>query len=68
MVYVLLSVPYVGLNLLRSAAPGVSVGTPLLQGLALALYWGFALHHYVVDQYIWRPHADPRLRADLGLA
>lgn len=68
MVYVALSVPYVFLNLYRNAAPGVTWGSPLVQGLSLSLYWGFLLHHYLVDQYIWRPHTDARVRADLGLA
>lgn len=27
--------------------------------LALCLFWGIALHHYVVDQYIWRVRRDP---------
>lgn len=65
--YLLISVPYLGLNLLRTAAPGVVVGNTWTEGLALCLYWGFVLHHYLLDQYIWRPHADPVLRQDLAL-
>jgi hypothetical protein len=29
--------------------------------LALCVFWGIALHHYVVDQYIWRIKRDPSL-------
>lgn len=29
--------------------------------LALCLFWGIALHHYVVDQYIWRLKREPAL-------
>ena len=67
-VYVALSVPYVALNLARSAAPGVVPSNTTLVDLALCLYWGFVLHHYVLDQHIWRPHVDAQLRADLRLA
>ena len=66
-VYLLLSVPYVAVNLLREAAPGVHLVGPTAAGIALCVYWGFVLHHYLLDQYIWRPHLDARLRADLGL-
>jgi hypothetical protein len=31
--------------------------------VALCLFWGIALHHYVVDQYIWRIKRDPSLVA-----
>jgi hypothetical protein len=31
--------------------------------LALCLFWGIALHHYVVDQYIWRLKRDPSIAA-----
>lgn len=65
--YLLLSVPYVGINLTRAAAPGVHPADQNLIGLSLCLYWGFVLHHYYVDQHIWRPHRDSQLRADLRL-
>jgi hypothetical protein len=29
--------------------------------VALCVFWGIALHHYVVDQYIWRMKRDPSL-------
>lgn len=31
--------------------------------LALCVFWGIALHHYVVDQYIWRIKRDPAVAA-----
>jgi hypothetical protein len=31
--------------------------------LALCVFWGIALHHYVVDQYIWRIRRDPSVAA-----
>ncbi|MDP2305879.1 MAG: hypothetical protein Q8P18_07605 [Pseudomonadota bacterium] len=68
LVYVALSVPYLAVNLLRTAAPGVHIAGPTVEGLALCVYWGFVLHHYLLDQYIWRPHADPILRAELRVA
>ena len=36
--------------------------------LGLSLWWGIALHHYYLDQKIWRIRGDDRLRRDLGLA
>jgi len=35
----------------------------LLTGFLL----GFSMHHYFVDQFIWRPSKDKKLRADLKL-
>lgn len=67
-IYALISIPYLGVNLLRGAAPGVHWSGPGLETFALCIYWGFVLHHYWLDQHIWRPHTDPALRADLRLA
>jgi hypothetical protein len=36
----------------------------LFFGVALGLF----MHHYFVDQYIWRPSKDPDLRRDLNVA
>jgi hypothetical protein len=36
--------------------------------LAVAFWWGFALHHYYLDQKIWRVSKDERLRSDLRVA
>lgn len=66
--YVALSLPYVALNLSRGAAPGVHPASATLIGLSLCLYWGFVLHHYYLDQHLWRPHQDPALRHDLRLS
>lgn len=35
--------------------------------LPQALLWGFSLHHYYLDQKIWRPGRDGALRRDLRL-
>jgi hypothetical protein len=47
---------------------GTHLGPFSVNQLFLALYWGIAVHHYVVDQYIWRIKDDPELRRHLGLA
>jgi len=68
-VLVLLSAPYIGINLLRGVSP---VASPVLPDsptaqVFLALYWGLFFHHYWLDQKIWKPSSDARLRAELGL-
>lgn len=60
------SVTWGALTWWRGAVPGVA-GLPG-ERTALALFWGIMLHHYWVDQHIWRPHRDPRLRAELSVA
>lgn len=35
--------------------------------LLAAFFIGFPLHHYFVDQYIWKPSRDPNLQRDLKL-
>jgi len=47
---------------------GVELGNVSVNRLALAAWWGLALHHYVVDQKIWRFKDDPALRSHLGIA
>ncbi len=47
---------------------GAKVGDVSVNRIALALWWGLALHHYVLDQRIWRIKDDPELRRHLGLA
>jgi hypothetical protein len=52
---------------------GFSLTAPLAAGLtashlAQGFFWGFALHHYYLDQKIWRLRKDSRLNRDLGLA
>lgn len=65
----------VGLGCLFSAWPGCDVGAqeiPLPAGLTasdlgVAFLWGFALHHYYLDQRIWHVRRDPDLGRDLRL-
>jgi hypothetical protein len=60
--------------LLLVAARGISPGFAWVAPTGppgrpfLALYWSAFFHHYYLDQKIWRPHADPALRRELGLA
>jgi hypothetical protein len=64
-----MSLLYLALNFMRGAAPiwsPVEPGSAVAQGF-LALYWGLFMHHFWLDQKIWRPSADARLRAELGL-
>jgi hypothetical protein len=35
--------------------------------IGLCLWWGLAIHHYYLDQRIWRVRQDPALRETLGL-
>jgi hypothetical protein len=66
-VMLVVSLLYVLLNLARGAAPFWESATPFLTQLFLALYWGLFCHHFWLDQKIWKPSADARLRAELGL-
>ncbi|NHZ34075.1 hypothetical protein [Massilia rubra] len=61
------SLLYVLLNVARGGAPvGPAPGSASAQ-VFLALYWGLFCHHFWLDQKIWRPSSDARLRAELGL-
>ncbi len=42
-------------------------GTFSTRELVLAFLIGFPMHHYFLDQYIWRPSRDESLRRDLKL-
>jgi hypothetical protein len=68
-VCVTLSLGYLALNAARGEGPVVAWYAPSTLGakLFLAVYWGMFMHHYYLDQKIWRPHRDPELRAELGL-
>jgi hypothetical protein len=44
---------------------GRRLGPVSLNQLALCLWWGIALHHYVLDQSIWRVRSDAALREAL---
>jgi hypothetical protein len=65
----------VGLGCLASAWPGCQVGAETvalpagltLSDLGVAFLWGFALHHYYLDQRIWHVRRDATLRARLRL-
>lgn len=39
-----------------------------LRDLFFGVFLGFLMHHYFLDQFIWRPSRDQRLRLDLDLA
>jgi hypothetical protein len=46
---------------------GRRLGPFTINQLGLCAWWGIALHHYVLDQKIWRIAGDPELRKNLGL-
>jgi len=52
--------------LLRSSAIPL-FGSVSLDVLIGTLAASFAMHHYTVDQHVWRPSQDPELRVDLRL-
>ncbi|HEU4535195.1 MAG TPA: hypothetical protein VFS00_13800, partial [Polyangiaceae bacterium] len=65
---------YRGLGCGLGGSPGCAdfahaLGAPALRptDLPQALIWGFSLHHYYLDQKIWRPGRDAALRRDLQL-
>jgi hypothetical protein len=53
---------YPGAEALRAAR----LGPFWVTELALAVFWGIALQHYVLDTFIWRFRDDEALRADLA--
>jgi hypothetical protein len=42
-------------------------GTITMQHVLLGMALGFVMHHYFIDQFIWRPSKDAQLRQDLRL-
>lgn len=61
------SLLYVAISVARGGAPvGAAPDTTAAQ-VFLALYWGLFCHHFWLDQKIWRPSLDARLRSELGL-
>jgi len=58
-----------------SAWPGCDIGTQemalpaglTVSDLGVGFLWGFALHHYYLDQKIWHVRRDPGLSHDLRL-
>jgi hypothetical protein len=67
---------YRGLACALGSGPGCALdGGPVALGagltltdLVVGLVWGVALHHYYLDQRIWRPSRDAGLQRDLKLA
>ncbi len=45
---------------------GARIGPFWITEIALSLFWGIALQHYVLDTFIWRFRHDAELRADLA--
>lgn len=66
----------VALGCAFSAWPGCDLGAEAialpagltLSDLGVAFLWGFALHHYVLDQHIWHVRRDAAVGRDLHLA
>lgn len=46
---------------------GAAWGPVTAEQVGLSLWWGLAMHHYVLDQRIWRLRGDEALRRNLGL-
>jgi hypothetical protein len=75
--YLLACVAFSAIYLVIAAATAVYPAITLVEAarvgpfpvsrLALCVWWGIALHHYVIDQRIWRLRSDPTLRAKLAL-
>ena len=53
---------------LIDSARVVLFGEVALQDLLLTCMLGIAMHHYWLDQFLWRPSRDGALRADLGVS
>jgi hypothetical protein len=74
---VLVSLPIWGfgclINRVPACATGPQFGTPTFMGETvwiLFFAWltsGFQMHHYILDQFIWRPSRSARLREELKL-
>ena len=47
--------------------PDSHIGSFTASQIGLCLWWGLALHHYWLDQRIWRVRGDATLRKNLGL-
>lgn len=63
-----LGAPY-GESSFAGSAPVLTGSGPIgLRDVLLVLYQGFFIHHYVVDQFAWRPSRDPQVAAHLGVA
>lgn len=56
-----------GCGVLVLTSKQILFGTLSTKELLAALLLGFSMHHYFVDQYIWRPSKDSELRQDLKI-
>ena len=54
-------------NVFPGCGGGPSLGPFTARQLGLSAWWGLALHHYVLDQRIWRIRGDETLKRNLGL-
>lgn len=76
-IVVFISAPLWGLGCLSNRVPfcwpGTDLGTQTFMGvtdwalLFTLLTMGFQIHHYVLDQFIWRPSKSAQLRRQLNL-
>jgi hypothetical protein len=68
-VFVVVSLGYVAINAARGTSPSIALfpGSSDAGRAFAALYFGLFFHHYYIDQKIWRPGRDARLRTELGL-
>lgn len=69
LVFVFISLGYLGINIVRGVLPGITVfgRQSFAADLFLAIYWGVFFHHYYLDQHIWHVRTDDTLRVELGL-
>ena len=62
-----------GLDVQPGCTPLVPSGELTLFGAVtwrealFGIFLGFLMHHYYIDQFIWRPSRDAELRKDLNL-
>ena len=61
------SLLYVAISVARGGANVGPAPDSTSAQIFLALYWGLFCHHFWLDQKIWRPSSDARLRSELGL-
>lgn len=61
------SLLYVAISVARGGAPLGAAPDSTSAQIFLAIYWGMFCHHFWLDQKIWRPSTDARLRSELGL-
>ncbi|MEW6738064.1 MAG: hypothetical protein AB1489_42705, partial [Acidobacteriota bacterium] len=68
-VALLFSIGYVIIAWLTTEFPSLQgeAGEPVFAPLAFSLWWGIALHHYYLDQKIWRVSKKRDLQERFGL-